>query len=54
MTAMAGLYPEYRDGPQAERKDGGQEQEYDAEDMHHAVPGVTMIFNVIGKLPPKI
>jgi hypothetical protein len=49
----AGLEPEYGDGPQAERENGGQEQEHDAEDMHRAIPGVTMIFNVIRKLPPK-
>ena len=50
----AGLDPEYRDRPQAERKDRGQEEEHDAEDMHRAVPRVPVIFDVVGKLPPKI
>ena len=50
----AGLDSEYGDGPQAERENGGQEQEHDAEDMHRAIPGITMIFNVIRKLPLKI
>jgi hypothetical protein len=50
----AGLYPEYGDGPQAERKNCSQEQENNAEDMHCAIPGITMVLDVIRKLPPKI
>jgi hypothetical protein len=35
-------------------RNGRQEQEHDAEDMHRAIPGITMVLNVIRKLPPKI
>ena len=57
MTAIAAALvwtPNSGDGPQAERKNGGLEQEHDAEDMHCAIPGITVVLDVIRKLPPKI
>ena len=35
-------------------KNDTQEQEDDTEDMHRAIPGGAMIFNLIHKRPPKI
>ena len=57
MTAMAAALvwiPNTVMGHRLSGRIGGQEQEHDAEDMHRAVPGVAMIFDVIRKLPPKI
>ena len=40
--------------PQAEGKNRGQEQEYDAKYMHHSIPGIAVVFHVIRKLALEI
>jgi hypothetical protein len=42
------------DGPRTEGENRGEEQKYDANYVHRAIPGITVIFDVIRKLPPEI
>src|SRR6266436_3719839 len=49
-----GLDAKYVDRPKIEGKNSGQEQKYDPEHMHHAVPPIAVILDVIRKLAPKI
>ena len=44
----------YVDGPGAEREYRTQEQKWDADDVHHAVPGIAMRFKVVHKFALKI
>src|SRR5207302_7100828 len=50
----AGLDTECGDGPRTEGENRGEEQKYDAKHVHRAIPGITVIFDVIRKLPPEI
>src|SRR5450755_908294 len=49
-----GLDAKYLDRPEIEGENSGQEQKYDPEHMHHAVPPIAVILDVIRKLAPKI
>ena len=44
------LHAPYLHGHQIERKNGGEKQCQNTEHMHRTIPGVAMIFHVIGKL----